>query len=93
MHIADVTITNKWTKFTDIIKKPIQEDVTYTVVNSSPNRLYAVESTGKPADETVGVFVEEGRTIIYKKGTQDLYLKNGRAGNNTESYACVNMEG
>lgn len=93
MHIADATITNEWVKFNDIIGQAVQEDVTYTIVNSSPNRLFAVESTGEPVEDVVGAFVGEGGTIVYKKGAQDLYLKNGRVGKYVESSACVNMEG
>ena len=75
MHIKDVKIPSTWTPLSQYLD--VEADAEYLIINSSPDTIYAIESTGAPASGYIGVPVEPTCYIDYKKGNQDLYIRNG----------------
>lgn len=75
MHIKDVKIPSTWTQFSQYVD--VEAGAEYLIINSSPDTIYAIESTGTPATGYIGVPVEPTCYIDYKKGDQDLYIRNG----------------
>lgn len=93
MHITDTRIDNEWTALTDLIGGPVEADKTYTIISTSPDRIYGVEAAGAPAENVIGAFIEEGQYFLYKKGDQELYLRNGGAYEGKLSNITINVEG
>lgn len=75
MHIKDVKLPSTWIAFSTLIDE-VEADTEYIITNSSPDTIYAIESTGTPKAAYIGIPVNSGNFIDYKKGTQDLYLRN-----------------
>ena len=75
MHIADAEITNTWVNLATLT--PGTTTDTYTLVNGSPDIIYVVESSSTPAAGLQGNPVYPGCYVVYKKGSQDLYARNG----------------
>jgi len=75
MHIKDTKLPSTWTAFSTLVDE-VEANAEYIITNSSPDTIYALESTGDPDKTYIGVPVNPGNFIDYKKGTQDLYLRN-----------------
>lgn len=75
MHIKDTKLPSTWTVFSTLIDE-VEANAEYIITNSSPDIIYAIESTGNPNATYIGIPVNPGNFIDYKKGTQDLYLRN-----------------
>lgn len=77
MHIADVKIPSEWVTFESLVTT-VDTSSEYIIVNSSPDLIYAVEGDAAPLETVIGVPVNPGNYINYKKGSQaNLYLRNG----------------
>lgn len=79
MHIKDFRISDEWTSFTEILDGEVDAEATYTIFNISQDEIYAIESDGEPQQGALGVIVVPTDFIIYQKGEQELYLRNGSA--------------
>lgn len=68
-------LTKEWTSFATIVGT-VDADKTYQIQNRGFDNLVALESVNAPTGSTqAGVLVLPNNTVIYKKGTQDLYLR------------------
>ena len=68
-------LTRAWTSFADIVGT-VDSSKTYQIQNRGYDTLVALESTGEPAvDNQAGDLILANHTALYKKGTQDLYLR------------------
>jgi hypothetical protein len=75
MFIAELDVTTAWA---NTVTNYLNGDDTFTIVNSSPGIIYAVEGDTAPSADVIGVPVQPGNYILYKKGSNAyLYLKNG----------------
>lgn len=78
MFVTEAHLDNNWTSLASIVGGTIEEDVLYIITNSSQtDRLYAVESSGTPAQGIQGIPFDPEAFLRYVKGDQDLYLRNG----------------
>lgn len=77
MHIADALIPNKWTKLSDYTE--VDADGIYYIFNTSvDDDVYFIEGDTTPTSTTVGIIVNPGNYVKYKKGSQaNLYMRNG----------------
>ena len=66
------TLTNKWVAFTTITTPA--DDTNYYIQNRGSDFLVAAESASEPTD-AIGVMVKPFETLVYKKGTNTLYLR------------------
>lgn len=77
MHIADVKIPSTWVTLASLITT-VEEESEYVIVNSSPDLIYVVEGDTEPDDIIIGIPVNPGNYVSYKKGAQaNLYIRNG----------------
>lgn len=68
------TLSNEWKTLSDIIS--VDADTTYYLQNRGVDTMIALESSSEPAANAQGgVMVLPYKTVQYKKGTQDLYLR------------------
>ena len=68
-------ITNEWVSFADIVGT-VDADTTYSIQNRGVDTLVLLEAATAPAaDEYAGVLVLPNKTAVYKKGTQNLYMR------------------
>ena len=68
-------LTKEWTSFATIVGT-VDADKTYQIQNRGYDNLVALEAGSAPTASTqAGVLVLPNNTVIYKKGTQDLYLR------------------
>lgn len=65
-------LTTDWVAFTDITTPA--DDTDYFIQNRGPDNLLAVESASEPSSLD-GVLVQPYKTLVYKKGTDTLYLR------------------
>lgn len=79
MHIKDFRISEEWTSFTEILDGEVDAGATYTIFNISQDEIYAIENDTTPQTDALGVIVVPTDFIIYQKGEQELYLRNGSA--------------
>lgn len=83
MQIDFREIGREWVPFTDITTP--EENVTYQIYNRGNFAVLAVEADTTPTGQA-GVLVRPFETLVYKKGTQTLYLKAlGKTNINTTS--------
>ncbi len=75
MHIKDIKLPSTWTAFSTLVDE-VEAGTEYIITNSSPDTIYAIESAGVPDKKYIGIPVYSGNYIDYKKGVQDLYLRN-----------------
>lgn len=77
MHIADVKVPNEWVTLASLIGE-VEDGATYTLINTSPDIVYAVEGDALPDTMVTGAPITPSNYGIYTKGVQaDLYLRNG----------------
>lgn len=75
MFITELDIPSDWT---DAAAKLFNDTDTYTIVNTSPDIIYALEGDSVPASKLRGIPVAPGNYIKYQKGENaNLYLRNG----------------
>lgn len=68
------TLTDEWKALSNIIS--VDADTTYYLQNRGSDTMIALESSTTPAANAQGgVMVLPYKTVQYKKGTQDLYLR------------------
>lgn len=68
-------ITKDWTAFSTIVGT-VGASTNYQIQNRGADTLVLLESSATPADDTqAGVMLLPYMTCVYKKGTQDLYLR------------------
>lgn len=68
------TLTDEWKALSNIIS--VDADTTYYLQNRGVDTMIALESSSAPAANAQGgVMVLPYKTVQYKKGTQDLYLR------------------
>lgn len=68
-------LTKDWVAFSTIIGT-VGANINYQIQNRGADTLVLLESSDTPSDDTQsGVMLLPYATCIYKKGTQDLYLK------------------
>lgn len=68
-------LTRSWTPFATIVGT-VDADTTYQIQNRGFDTLVLLESGSTPTASTqAGVLVLPNNTAVYKKGTQDLYLR------------------
>lgn len=68
------TLSDEWKALSDIIS--VDADTTYYLQNRGADTMIALESSSEPTANTQGgVVVLPYKTVTYKKGTQDLYLR------------------
>ena len=68
-------LNKTWTSFASIVGT-VGADTQYQIQNRGADVLMALESGSAPSSDTqAGVMVLPNNVIIYKKGTQDLYLR------------------
>lgn len=73
-QISTETIGEEWVAFSDI-ETPVQ-DTNYYIQNRGAGALLACEADSKPSDENNdGIVVPPNKVLIYKLGSQNLYLK------------------
>lgn len=72
MQIDYREIGRNWVDFNTITTPAA--DTTYQIYNRGPFNVLAVEASATPTTQA-GVLVRPYETLIYKKGTQTLYLK------------------
>lgn len=72
-------LTKEWTAFSTIAGT-VDADTTYHIQNRGFDTLVLLESGSAPTAATqAGVLVLPNNTVIYKKGTQDLYCRASNA--------------
>lgn len=71
MQELTVTIPANWTLLSSLIT--VDASKTYRIQNRSQGILVAAEGTTTPTNE--GDYIDSLKTAVYKKGSQDLYLK------------------
>lgn len=77
MHIADVKVPNEWVTLSSLIGE-VEDEATYTLINTSPDIVYAVEGDAIPDSTITGAPIQPSSYGIYSKGSQaELYLRNG----------------
>lgn len=92
MFVAETKVKNQWEQLAGVT---FENDVTYFIVNNSPDIIYAVEGSTAPADTIIGMPVLPTNYIRYEKGSQNLYLRNRKqatkdiAGNTKIEYSTV----
>lgn len=68
-------LTNEWTSFASVVGT-VGADTTYQIQSRGADVLVALESASEPTGSTqAGVMVLPNNVVVYKKGTQDLYLR------------------
>jgi hypothetical protein len=68
-------LNKNWTAFSTIVGT-VGADTNYQIQNRGADTLVLLESSDTPSNDTqAGVMVLPYATCIYKKGTQDLYLR------------------
>lgn len=68
-------LTTEWKPFSEITT--VDADVTYRIQNRGAFPIIALEADSTPSeDNKEGNIANPYDTIIYKKGTQDLYLRS-----------------
>lgn len=68
-------LTSDWTSFSTIIGT-VDAGTNYSIQNRGADTLVLLESSDTPADGTqAGVMLLPYMTCVYKKGTQNLYLR------------------
>lgn len=68
-------LTKEWTSFASIVGT-VGATTQYQIQNRGADALVALESSSEPtADTQAGVMVLPNNIVVYKKGTQDLYLR------------------
>lgn len=75
MFVAEALISNEWTALDDLVSN-LEENVPYTIINSSNDCIYCVESATNPAEGLVGIPCPFGVYINYIKGEHKLYFRN-----------------
>lgn len=71
-QVAFEQIKNEWVELSDLIT--VSADTTYFIQNRGNDNLIACEGSAEP-DSATGVFVKPYETLVYKKGSEDLYLR------------------
>jgi len=75
MFITEHQVPSKWD---NSVSNYLNGEDTFTIVNISPDVIYAVEGNSTPDDSVIGIPVAPGNYIRYEKGDMSyLYLKNG----------------
>lgn len=68
-------LTNEWESFSSIIGT-VDADTTYYIQNRGCDPLILLESDSEPGDgDFTGNIVLPNKVAVYKKGSQDLYLR------------------
>lgn len=76
MFVTEARITREWTPLSELCT--VENDVQYMIVNTSIDKMYAVEGAEKPEDTVTGAPIPPNCYAVYKKGEQELYLRNGQ---------------
>lgn len=72
-EVFEKDITNEWIALSELIT--VDSDATYRIQNRGPDMLVALESSDTPDDTQEGDLILPYIQAIYKKGSQDLYLR------------------
>lgn len=68
-------LTKTWTSFASVVGT-VNTDTIYYIQNRGTDVLVALELASEPTGSTqAGVMVLPNNVVVYKKGTQDLYLR------------------
>ena len=67
-------LTQEWTALSDLIT--IDSSKTYQIYNQGPNAFVKYEGASKPSNkEQAGVPVAFDNTLVYEKGSENIYLR------------------